>query len=193
VSWSWTVLLRSSTHRNPIMTITAVLLAFETYLLTLPSRWLNQLNENSVCNVDCWQFLCDLFNESGRKRSWPNRDNILELEWGDWGKPLNTFVRIASVADGIQTEHFRTQVSSVTDTTRSVMAVSFRFVSYEVWTAVNPFVLQIITQTYIRFWMQKQIARYYRAMLSGAGQVSPKHWAYWVSKHYVKPWRVRQT
>jgi hypothetical protein len=35
-SWSWTVLLPSDTHRNPIISITAVLLPFETYLLTLP-------------------------------------------------------------------------------------------------------------------------------------------------------------
>jgi hypothetical protein len=35
-SWSWTVLLPSETHRKPITSITAVLLPFVTYLLTLP-------------------------------------------------------------------------------------------------------------------------------------------------------------
>jgi hypothetical protein len=34
--WSWTVLLPSETHRNPITSITFVLLPFVTYLLTLP-------------------------------------------------------------------------------------------------------------------------------------------------------------
>jgi hypothetical protein len=36
LSWSWTVLLPSDTHIKPITTITAVLLPFLTYLLTLP-------------------------------------------------------------------------------------------------------------------------------------------------------------
>jgi hypothetical protein len=36
LSWSWTMLLPSDTHRNPITSITAVLLSFLTYLLTLP-------------------------------------------------------------------------------------------------------------------------------------------------------------
>jgi hypothetical protein len=35
LSWSWTVLLPSGTHRNPITSITAALLPFVTYLLTL--------------------------------------------------------------------------------------------------------------------------------------------------------------
>jgi hypothetical protein len=39
LSWSWTVLLPSDTHRKPITTITAVLLPFVTYLLTLPRIW----------------------------------------------------------------------------------------------------------------------------------------------------------
>jgi hypothetical protein len=36
LSWSWTVLLPSDTHRKPLTFITAVLLPFVTYLLTLP-------------------------------------------------------------------------------------------------------------------------------------------------------------
>jgi hypothetical protein len=36
LSWSWTVLLPSDTLRKPITSITAVLLPFVTYLLTLP-------------------------------------------------------------------------------------------------------------------------------------------------------------
>jgi hypothetical protein len=36
LSWSWTVLLPSDTHRKPIASITAVLLPLVTYLLTLP-------------------------------------------------------------------------------------------------------------------------------------------------------------
>jgi hypothetical protein len=36
MSWSWTVLLPGDTHRKPITSITAVLLSFATYLLTLP-------------------------------------------------------------------------------------------------------------------------------------------------------------
>jgi hypothetical protein len=36
LSWSWTVLLPSDTHRKTITSITAVLLPFLTYLLTLP-------------------------------------------------------------------------------------------------------------------------------------------------------------
>jgi hypothetical protein len=36
LSWSWTVLLPSDTHRKPITSITAVLLPFVTYLLILP-------------------------------------------------------------------------------------------------------------------------------------------------------------
>jgi hypothetical protein len=35
LSWSWIVLLPSDTHRKPITSITAVLLPFVTYLLTL--------------------------------------------------------------------------------------------------------------------------------------------------------------
>jgi hypothetical protein len=35
LSWSWAVLLPSDTHRKPITPITAVLLPFVTYLLTL--------------------------------------------------------------------------------------------------------------------------------------------------------------
>jgi hypothetical protein len=35
LSWSWTVLLPSDTHRKPITSITAVLLPFVTHLLTL--------------------------------------------------------------------------------------------------------------------------------------------------------------
>jgi hypothetical protein len=38
LSWSCTVLLPSDTHRKAIMSITAVLLPFVTYLLTLPCR-----------------------------------------------------------------------------------------------------------------------------------------------------------
>jgi hypothetical protein len=34
--WSWTVLLHSDAHRNPVTSITAVLLPFVAYLLTLP-------------------------------------------------------------------------------------------------------------------------------------------------------------
>jgi hypothetical protein len=36
LSWSWTVLLPSNTHRKPITSIIAVLLPFVIYLLTLP-------------------------------------------------------------------------------------------------------------------------------------------------------------
>jgi hypothetical protein len=36
LSWSWTVLLPSDTYRKPITSITAVLLPFVTYLLTIP-------------------------------------------------------------------------------------------------------------------------------------------------------------
>jgi hypothetical protein len=38
LSWSWTVLLPSETHRKPITSITAVLLPFVTNLLTLPRK-----------------------------------------------------------------------------------------------------------------------------------------------------------
>jgi hypothetical protein len=38
LSWSWTVLLPSDTHRKPITSITVVLLQFVTYLLTLPRK-----------------------------------------------------------------------------------------------------------------------------------------------------------
>jgi hypothetical protein len=37
-SWNWTVLLPSDTHRKPIMSITAILLPFVTYLLTIINR-----------------------------------------------------------------------------------------------------------------------------------------------------------
>jgi hypothetical protein len=36
LQWSWTVLLPSDTHRKPIRSITAVLLPFTAYSLTLP-------------------------------------------------------------------------------------------------------------------------------------------------------------
>jgi hypothetical protein len=39
-SWSWTVLLPSDTHRNPITSITAVLLPSVIYLLTLYLRYI---------------------------------------------------------------------------------------------------------------------------------------------------------
>jgi hypothetical protein len=42
LSWNWTVLLPSDTHRKLVTSNTAVLLPFMTYLLTLPStvfRW----------------------------------------------------------------------------------------------------------------------------------------------------------
>jgi hypothetical protein len=39
LSWSWTVLLFSDTHRKPITSIAAVLLPFVTYLLTLPHSY----------------------------------------------------------------------------------------------------------------------------------------------------------
>jgi hypothetical protein len=38
LSWSWTVLLSSDTHRIPITSITAVLLPFVTYLVTLVTQ-----------------------------------------------------------------------------------------------------------------------------------------------------------
>jgi hypothetical protein len=38
LSWRWTVLLPSDTHRTPITSITVVLLKFVTYLLTLPGK-----------------------------------------------------------------------------------------------------------------------------------------------------------
>ena len=38
LSWSWTVLLPSDTYRKPITSITAVILQFKTYLLTLPRK-----------------------------------------------------------------------------------------------------------------------------------------------------------
>jgi hypothetical protein len=43
LSWSWTVLLPSDTHRIPITSITAVLLSFVTYLLTLPHTSCNHV------------------------------------------------------------------------------------------------------------------------------------------------------
>jgi hypothetical protein len=39
LSWSWTVLLPSDTHRKPITSITTVLLPFLTNLQTLPRNW----------------------------------------------------------------------------------------------------------------------------------------------------------
>jgi hypothetical protein len=42
LSWNWTVLLRSDTHRKRITSITAVLLPFVIYLLTLPSSMVPQ-------------------------------------------------------------------------------------------------------------------------------------------------------
>jgi hypothetical protein len=44
VSWSWTVLVPSDTHKNPITSITAALLPFVTYLQILPRtlEWLIQ-------------------------------------------------------------------------------------------------------------------------------------------------------
>jgi hypothetical protein len=39
LSWSWTVLLPSDTHRKPIKSITTVLLPFVTYFLILPRMW----------------------------------------------------------------------------------------------------------------------------------------------------------
>jgi hypothetical protein len=39
LSWSWTVLLPSDTHKKSITSITAVLLPFVIYLLTLPRIW----------------------------------------------------------------------------------------------------------------------------------------------------------
>jgi hypothetical protein len=44
LSWSWTVLLGSDTHRKPITSITAVLLPSVTYLLTLPR--VHMINHN---------------------------------------------------------------------------------------------------------------------------------------------------
>jgi hypothetical protein len=45
LSWSWTVLLPTDTHRKHITSITAVLLPFVTYLLTLPrSRFLREVS-----------------------------------------------------------------------------------------------------------------------------------------------------
>jgi hypothetical protein len=43
VSWSWTLLLTSDTHRKPITSITAVLFLFVTYLLTLPYIYLFEM------------------------------------------------------------------------------------------------------------------------------------------------------
>jgi hypothetical protein len=40
MSWSWTVVLPSDTHRKHVISITAVLLPFVTYLLTLPRIYL---------------------------------------------------------------------------------------------------------------------------------------------------------
>jgi hypothetical protein len=58
LSWSWTVLLPSAAHRKPIASITAVLLPFVTYLLTLPRLFLWRIDllpsGNSVNNDCVW-------------------------------------------------------------------------------------------------------------------------------------------
>jgi hypothetical protein len=43
LSWSWTVLLPSDTHRKPSTSITAVLLPFVTCLLTLPRMLVSEM------------------------------------------------------------------------------------------------------------------------------------------------------
>jgi hypothetical protein len=43
-SWSWTVQPPSDTHRKPIMSTTAVLLPFETYLLIVLHNFINHLS-----------------------------------------------------------------------------------------------------------------------------------------------------
>jgi hypothetical protein len=48
VSWSWTVLLPSDTHRKPIASITAVLLPFVTCLLTLPCLYISRVSLSVV-------------------------------------------------------------------------------------------------------------------------------------------------
>jgi hypothetical protein len=45
LSWSWPVLLPSDTYRKTITSITAVLLSFVTYLLTLPRIPLHEMRE----------------------------------------------------------------------------------------------------------------------------------------------------
>jgi hypothetical protein len=43
----------------------------------------------------------------GRKRSWPNRGNIPEFSWRDWGvKPRITPVKIAGAPAEIRSEYF---------------------------------------------------------------------------------------
>jgi hypothetical protein len=54
LSWSWTVLLPSDTHREPTTSITAVLLPFLTYLLT-PSY--NELDLGTFCRALWVEFL----------------------------------------------------------------------------------------------------------------------------------------
>jgi hypothetical protein len=44
-SWSWTMLLPSDTNRKHIASITAVLLPFVTYLLTLPCKCMKLINK----------------------------------------------------------------------------------------------------------------------------------------------------
>jgi hypothetical protein len=47
LSWSWTVLLPSDKHRKPITSITAALLPFVTYLLTVPRT----SNSSTIANA----------------------------------------------------------------------------------------------------------------------------------------------
>jgi hypothetical protein len=62
LSWKWTVLLPSDTHRKPITSITAFLLPVVTYLLTLPRasyNWSDQMEsqhlmQNSAKNMYVW-------------------------------------------------------------------------------------------------------------------------------------------
>jgi hypothetical protein len=55
LSWNWTLLLPSYTHRKPTMSITGVLLPFVTYLLTVPHTWFEAFTVTVYSEV----FLCD--------------------------------------------------------------------------------------------------------------------------------------
>jgi hypothetical protein len=58
LSWSWTVLVPSDTYTKSIMSITAVLLPFVTYLLTLPCTYPMEMGSSSYCIVcSCHEWL----------------------------------------------------------------------------------------------------------------------------------------
>jgi hypothetical protein len=58
LSWSCNVLLSSGTHRKPITLITAVLLPFLTYLLTLPRTTKNTHVNHTMKRNCCRKVFC---------------------------------------------------------------------------------------------------------------------------------------